>query len=89
MKALYGLIMPLLASAFPTNSPVVDLGYSIYRGVRLSAGIDQYVGMRFAAPPLGDLRFRGPRDPVHEPSVQNAFAVSHWALSASLTTDTA
>ena len=82
MRALYGLIMPLLASAIPTNSPVVDLGYSIYRGVRLSAGIDQYVGMRFAAPPLGDLRFRAPRDPIQESSIQDAFAVSYSSDSS-------
>ncbi|KAI9037468.1 alpha/beta-hydrolase [Aspergillus affinis] len=73
MKVLYGLLLPLLASALPAGSPVVDLGYSTYRGVRLSAGIEQYVGMRFAAPPLGELRFRAPRDPVQESSIQNAF----------------
>ncbi|KAH8429665.1 putative carboxylesterase [Aspergillus melleus] len=73
MKPFYGLLLPLLASALPTGAPVVDLGYSTYRGVRLSGGIDQYVGMRFAAPPLAELRFRAPRDPVQETSIQNAF----------------
>lgn len=75
MKALYSLLLPLLASALPADSPEVDLGYSIYRGIRLSAGIDQYVGMRFAAPPLGHLRFRAPRDPVQESSIQDAVTV--------------
>lgn len=60
-----------------TSSPVVDLGYATYKGVRLEeAGVDQYLGMRYAAPPLGDLRFRGPQDPIAETGVQNASSVN-------------
>lgn len=50
----------------------VDLGYSKYRGVAANGGVNQYLGMRFAAPPLGDLRFRAPRDPVYNATVQPA-----------------
>ncbi|KFY13202.1 hypothetical protein V492_03426 [Pseudogymnoascus sp. VKM F-4246] len=49
----------------------VDLGYTQYKGFR-SDGIDKWFGMRYAAPPLGDLRFRAPKDPWRA-SKQNAF----------------
>ncbi|KAL3441434.1 Alpha/Beta hydrolase protein [Aspergillus insuetus] len=52
--------------------PLVDLGYSKYRGIQVSAEVDQFLGMRFAAPPLGNLRFRAPRDPIHRTDVQDA-----------------
>ncbi|ROV99811.1 hypothetical protein VSDG_02957 [Cytospora chrysosperma] len=56
-----------------TSSHTVDLGYATYRGVRLAEeSVDQYLGMRYAAPPLGDLRFRAPQDPISESGIQNA-----------------
>ena len=42
----------------------VDLGYVQYKGSRGPNGIDRWLGMRYAAPPLGDLRFRAPQDPL-------------------------
>lgn len=66
------------------GSPVVDLGYAQYQGVGLEAGVNEYLGMRYAAPPLGDLRWRAPVDPRSTPAVQNATAVStalHTAFS--------
>jgi hypothetical protein len=56
--------------------PIVDLGYSQYEGTTLSSGVNQYLGMRFAAPPLGDLRFRAPAEPLKTASVQPAKAVT-------------
>lgn len=53
----------------------VDLGYAQYKGFRTSNGIDKWFGMRYAAPPLGDLRFRAPQDPLSA-SKQTAFQVS-------------
>lgn len=43
----------------------IDLGYTQYKGFRTPDGIDRWLGMRYAAPPLGDLRFRAPKDPLH------------------------
>ncbi|PYI10673.1 carboxylesterase [Aspergillus sclerotiicarbonarius CBS 121057] len=54
------------------RSPLVDLGYTRYRGVRLPAGVDEYLGMRYAAPPLGQQRFRSPIDPVSTSSIEDA-----------------
>ncbi|KFY87700.1 hypothetical protein V500_06825 [Pseudogymnoascus sp. VKM F-4518 (FW-2643)] len=50
----------------------VDLGYVQYKGIRTPNGIDKWLGMRYAAPPLGDLRFRAPQDPLPA-SKQTAF----------------
>lgn len=58
------------------NDLIVDLGYAKYRGVALENGITQWVGMRFAAPPLGNLRFRAPADPLPEEGVVDALTVS-------------
>lgn len=35
-----------------THSALIDLGYARYQGTYLSAGVNQYLGMRYAAPPL-------------------------------------
>ena len=54
---------------------VVDLGYAKYRGQALASGVKQFVGMRFAAPPLGNLRFRAPQKPKKEEGIQDASEV--------------
>ena len=57
-------------------SPVVKLSYSSYQGTALGNNITQWLGIRFAAPPLGDLRFSAPQDPlVVNGTVQMANAV--------------
>ena len=52
--------------------PVVDLGYSRYQGVPLQNGVTQWLGIRYAAPPTGSLRFAAPQDPPHNGSLQMA-----------------
>ena len=52
--------IPLAVSAV---SPVVYLNYTTYRGIAFSNGITQWLGIRYAAPPVGDLRFREPQNP--------------------------
>ncbi|PYH79038.1 carboxylesterase estA [Aspergillus uvarum CBS 121591] len=70
-------IISQVASALPSSAdgasaPTVDLGYSKYQGTRLAGGVDQFLGMRYATPPLGDLRFRAPQDPVKNDTLQAA-----------------
>ncbi|BCR98192.1 uncharacterized protein AKAW2_31511S [Aspergillus luchuensis] len=70
----YSLVILLGACAVSVDgSPQVDLGYARYRGVRLPAGVDEYLGMRYAAPPLGQQRFRAPGDPSSTSFIQDAF----------------
>ncbi|KIJ55816.1 hypothetical protein M422DRAFT_774728 [Sphaerobolus stellatus SS14] len=59
-------------NALGSQSPVVDLGYARYEGTAHSNGLNQFLGMRFAAPPLGDLRFRTPAPPANVTDVQPA-----------------
>lgn len=56
------LVSLLLPAAFAVDT-VVDLGYQSYEGVSSDSGVTQWLGMRYAAPPLGDLRFAAPMDP--------------------------
>ncbi|KAF4460339.1 Carboxylesterase type B [Fusarium albosuccineum] len=56
----------------PRSAPRVDLGYAEYEGVALSNGIDQFLGMRYAAPAIGSRRFRLPEAPLNEESVVQA-----------------
>jgi hypothetical protein len=50
----------------------VDLSYSTYEGLTRSNGITQWLGMRYAAAPVGDLRFAAPQDPPVFDGVQKA-----------------
>ena len=54
--------------------PVVHLNYTSYRGAALDNGVTQWLGMRFAAPPVGDLRFSAPESPESEAGIQDADA---------------
>jgi len=86
------LLAPLFAAVVIANSwqrhphhrpgnkdivTLVDLGYTTYEGEQLSTGVNQYLGMRFAAAPLGELRFRAPSDPIVNRTVQPATQVRH------------
>lgn len=59
-----------------TSAPTINLGYATYEGKRLVAGVDEYLGMRYAQPPLGKLRFRAPQDPSTVSGIQPANKVS-------------
>ncbi|EYE95935.1 putative triacylglycerol lipase [Aspergillus ruber CBS 135680] len=51
---------------------VVDLGYAKYRGQSPSNSTVEWLGIQFAAPPVGDLRFAAPQDPVKKDGIQSA-----------------
>ncbi|KAF2689760.1 alpha/beta-hydrolase [Lentithecium fluviatile CBS 122367] len=59
-------------------APRVHLGYATYEGTTLENGVQQFLGMRYAAAPLGGNRFRRPRDPLNETKVVPA--VKHGAV---------
>lgn len=54
----------------------VDLGYSRYSGKSFKDGTTQWLGIRFAAPPVGNLRFAAPQDPLRNTTIQLAYQVS-------------
>jgi acetylcholinesterase len=63
-----------LVCAYPASpsGPVVHLGYAKYQGASLENGISQWLGIRYAAPPVEDLRFRAPQDPILNAELQIA-----------------
>ncbi|VDC03312.1 unnamed protein product [Peniophora sp. CBMAI 1063] len=66
-----------LSSLFstPQNLSVksIDLGYARYQtDVSLAEGVTSFLGIRYAAPPTGDLRFRAPQSPATTEELQLA-----------------
>ncbi|KAJ4480046.1 Alpha/Beta hydrolase protein [Lentinula aciculospora] len=52
------------------NAPVIDIGYAKYQGVFDSANNGtNYLGIRYAEPPTGDLRWRAPQSPANDSNV--------------------
>ncbi|KAI1817663.1 vacuolar triacylglycerol lipase [Poronia punctata] len=62
---------PYLAAAAPVSSLTVDTKCNKYTGV-IDDGIVQFLGIRYAAPPVGHLRFMPPEDPSCSDGVQLA-----------------
>ncbi|KAM5351720.1 hypothetical protein ACJ41O_004443 [Fusarium nematophilum] len=54
------------------DGPVVDLGYSQYKGRYLNNGISIFLGMRYGKAPVGDLRWRAPVAPESTRGTQSA-----------------
>jgi carboxylesterase type B len=50
-------------------NPQVNLGYATYEGATLGNGVNQFLGMRYAAPPLGQNRFKRAVDPLSEEGI--------------------
>jgi hypothetical protein len=65
------------------KDPVIDVGYTKYQGITHDTGVTQWLGIRYAAPPLGDLRFAVPQDPLKQPEVQRADKVRFSLRTAS------
>ncbi|KAF8168677.1 Alpha/Beta hydrolase protein [Mycena galopus ATCC 62051] len=65
------------------TSPIVDLGYAQYQGaVNTANNISHFLGIRYAAAPLGDLRFRAPQPPVNMTGIQPATAEPNECFQA-------
>ncbi|PVH70633.1 acetylcholinesterase [Cadophora sp. DSE1049] len=59
-------MMLVLQEAGPKTLPVVDLGYVVHRAAEYNeeGGFYNFSNIRYAAPPLGDLRFKAPVSPA-------------------------
>ncbi|KAJ7183623.1 Alpha/Beta hydrolase protein [Mycena filopes] len=62
----------LCATGIAQSAPVIDLGYAQYQGTVSPANISHFLGIRFSAAPIGDLRFRAPQAPVNVTGIQQA-----------------
>ncbi|KAL2814762.1 Alpha/Beta hydrolase protein [Aspergillus granulosus] len=67
------VVLTVLFAIVSASQIVVDLGYAQYRGQDLSNGVAQWLGIRYAAPPLGPLRFSAPQDPDEVDGIQDAY----------------
>ncbi|KAI1000505.1 hypothetical protein K3495_g7690 [Podosphaera aphanis] len=70
--AILSVFAPNQNSIDITVPKTIDLGYARYQGVEIEAGVKYWLGVRFAAPPLGNLRWRAPVDPEVNDTLQDA-----------------
>lgn len=87
------LAFTALSSLIPQQVGAVDvtvsLNYSTYIGTaQAGTGVTQWLGIRYAEPPLGDLRFMPPQDPVVNTTAQLADQVGNSALTISFSSHT-
>lgn len=65
--------------------PVVDLGYASYQGVyNETTNIQSFQGIRYAAPPIGDLRWRAPQPPSSMQGLQDASKYGSQCIQGTL-----
>lgn len=68
--------LPLWLSCAMAVTPIVQLEYASYRGTALGNGVTQWMGIPYASPPLGDLRFTAPANLSIENKEYEALSVS-------------
>ena len=61
------------AALYNSSLPIIDLGYVKQQATEYNQTYDFYHfrNIRYAAPPLGDLRFRKPQPPLPQAGIQN------------------
>ncbi|KAL8848753.1 MAG: hypothetical protein Q9221_006224 [Calogaya cf. arnoldii] len=85
-----GLGLGLRPATLPPKTPalsVVDLGYAQYQGFS-SEGVDKWLGIRYAATPVGKLRFAAPAPPPRLEGIQSATQHGNICLSVHASTST-
>ncbi|KAH7906676.1 Alpha/Beta hydrolase protein [Hygrophoropsis aurantiaca] len=69
---VFASLTPSLLTA-NSSTPIVDLGYAQYQGsVDINTNITSFLSIRYAAPPIGNLRFSAPQPPANISGVQQA-----------------
>ncbi|KAG2359504.1 Alpha/Beta hydrolase protein [Suillus spraguei] len=72
LLAVFQTFLALKALA-TTNAPIVDLGYAQYQGsVDPATNTTSFLGIRYAAPPIGELRWVAPQPPLATSGIQQA-----------------
>lgn len=77
------------ATALPADKrwapPVVDLGYASYQGVyNETTNIQSFQGIRYAAPPTGNLRWSAPQPPPGMQGLQDASKYGSQCIQGTL-----
>ncbi|KAJ5797300.1 uncharacterized protein N7503_006596 [Penicillium pulvis] len=66
------LIFALVAFCSASSLPIVDLSYELHQAISSTPEFYNFSNIRYAAPPVGDLRFRAPALPAQNRSqIQN------------------
>ncbi|KAK0188372.1 alpha/beta-hydrolase [Armillaria mellea] len=77
-----------LAQQHPENQDTtkkVDLGYATYQSnLQLVDGVTTFLGVRYAAPPTGSLRWAAPHPPASMSALQNATTYPNQCIQASI-----
>lgn len=73
---LFGLFTEVVLAV----NPLVDVSYTRYQGTALHNGITQWLGIRYAAPPIKNLRFAAPQGPLENNTIQIANKASRSCL---------
>ncbi|KAL1751678.1 Alpha/Beta hydrolase protein [Schizophyllum commune] len=76
LKDSLTFLLPVFQPIFNVTSvpgPIVDLGYAAYEGsFDPVSNVTQFLGVRYAAPPTGENRWRPPQPPLHEEGILKA-----------------
>jgi hypothetical protein len=77
--SLLFLVTSSVAVIASTNLPIVDLGYVQQQATYYDSSIDAFTfkNIRYAHPPLAELRFRPPQPPAAEPGLQDGTQYGH------------
>ncbi|KAJ7505116.1 Alpha/Beta hydrolase protein [Mycena galericulata] len=71
--AIFPAALIFLVSICAASTPIVDLGYAQYQGiVDADLNITKFLGMRYASPPTGNLRWQAPTAPSTVAGIQEA-----------------
>ncbi|KAJ7231422.1 Alpha/Beta hydrolase protein [Mycena rebaudengoi] len=83
LARIYLATTVLVAVGAQTPGPIIDLGYAQYQGtINPATNITNFMGMRYAAAPIGDLHFRAPQPPANVTGVQQATAQPNQCVQA-------
>ncbi len=64
----------------PEKTEIVSTGYGDVRGVRLAGGTELFAGIPYAAPPVGQLRWKEPQDPAPWSGVKECDAFAPMSM---------